>query len=160
VIFALEEHFQAGLSVLRQIEDLALDMVPEPRVCFHFRPSNSVDGRALGYGVDASYWTELKEWFEGTDIDGFLDGSCGEFGFEVWEMTVPDEPWMTTRVPEMMALAGRLQHELQGWTFEPKNGPILSAAPEIRVMDGNSDEGRLSMAKLLSSLADQTSPKS
>jgi hypothetical protein len=144
------EHLLIGRRAVEEIQ--SAPVCGEVAVCFHFLPPNDADASKLGYGIEAVYWPTLEQRFALLDIDGWIDGSGGEFGFEIWENVTPSPAWLEQRVPQMLALAADLEHEFEGWTFEPRSGQVVSAAPNTRVWDVGTAEGRQSFRELLADI--------
>jgi hypothetical protein len=147
VKLSAEEHLQLGRAAIGEIQ--RLNEVSVPRVCFHFSPPPEVDASELGYGVKATYWPKLERMFADLQIDGWIDGAGGEFGFEVWEEVLPTEEWLQERLTQMLNLGDDLEHELQGWTYEPRGGPVVSAAPEVGVWNAATPEGEAKIQQLI-----------
>jgi hypothetical protein len=147
VSLTLEEHLELGKSSIKQIEVLRGNC--EPVVCFHFSPSQYVDGPSLGYGTESKYWPRLERAFADLGIDGSIDAAGGEFGFEVYEYSWPSEDWLEERIPQMLSLGAEVEHEFQGWTFEPRGGPVISAAPDVGVWNADTPDGKQKIQELI-----------
>ncbi len=136
----LKEHLELGKTAIKEFEPLRSQC--EPLVCFHFSPPPDVDAASFGYGTEWKYSAVLEKSFEELGIDGSIDATGGEFGFEIWERSWPSEDWLQKRVLQMLQLASEVEHVFQGWTFEPHGGPVVSAAADVGVWNADTPEGQ------------------
>jgi hypothetical protein len=150
VTHSANKHLLIGRRAIQEIQ--SAPVCGEVAVCFHFLPPNDADASKLGYGSEATYWPRLEQRFAQLDVDGWVDGSAGEFGFEIWENVTPSPAWLEQRVPQMLALAADFEHEFEGWTFEPRRGRVVSAAPQTRVRDVGTAETRECFRELLADI--------
>ncbi|WP_370032749.1 hypothetical protein [Qipengyuania mesophila] len=129
--WTLEDHLLEGRSVIKSISDgFSGEM---PRVCFHFYPIE--DGYDEAWGMEADYCQLAKREFDKFGEDFDVDYVGGWSGVEAWQKVLPTEEWLEKTFPLMWELAGRTKLIVDGWTFEPFGGPIISSCDSTSVFN-------------------------
>ena len=129
--WTLEDHLREGRSAIKSISEGFSD--ERPRVCFHFYPIE--DGYSEAWGMEADYCQLARREFDNFGEDFDLDYVGGWSGIEVWQSVLPTEEWLENTFPLMWGLAERTKLTLDGWTFEPLGGPIISSCDSTSVFN-------------------------
>jgi hypothetical protein len=139
-----------GRAAIERVEALGPFPAEVCRVCFHFYCPDDADQDR--WGDDAECVRLSRPLFEAMPFEISVDGVGGVVGIEAWEQVWPTVPWLEDRIPRMIEVARKSSMEFNGWSFEPKNGPIVSAGRQLNVVGANTPEGRATMAGLIESL--------
>ena len=131
----LEDHLRHGRTALSQILALELDSGVKPRTCFHFSPE--VFDEREPFGETSSFCIAARPLFGKLPFELDVDYVGGTSGIEAWDDALPNEEWLVGRLESLMLLADQCALRFDGWSFEPRGGPIISISPTLEVFDGN-----------------------
>ena len=133
----IEGILEKGREALSENATLDFGSFGEPKVCFHFScPDDEKNDR---WGEDAEGVRISRDHFNAMPFELSIDGVGGSVGIEAWEMVTPDNAWLEDRIPRMLEIAHLSRMNFDGWSFEPRNGPIVSAG--VNVLSAYSPEG-------------------
>jgi len=139
---------EVGKAALSDIDALGAIDPAACHVCYHFFcPADEENDR---WDEDAECVQLSKPIFDAMPFDVEIDGIGGSAGVEAWENAYPTIAWLNDRMPRMLEVASAAKMNFLGWSFEPKNGPIVSAG--VNVMNASSPEGRSIIDGMIESL--------
>ena len=145
--YDLDDLMQIGRHAISAVATIDCSAL-KPMVCFHF--SCPDDEKHDRWGNDAVCVQLSKPLFEALPFGIAVDEVGGCVGIEAWEEVIPTESWLRDRLPKMIEIAKAAHMTFDGWSFEPKGGPIISAG--VNVMSANSPDGREMMDGFIESL--------
>ena len=147
--WSASDHLAHGLQTIRNIEASPLFSEYKPRVCFHFAPSEPSDDEPWGEG--ASYCVKARPLFDSLEHSLDVDYVGGTSGIEAYDSAMPSERWLSSRLSEVMGLAGEAGLIFEGWSFEPiepADATYFSCGPTLEVFNSKSPEGQAAIEQL------------